>query len=460
MIHRVILLLLILLPVSASGADSLEALLEQVHKQQGQEQRKNTERLKRFTDARDQQKALLAEARTLLADEQAAGSRLDREAGENISRIRDAGLALETELGDMDELREQLLRSAEWFLKATETSLVSAQIPDRATGVKDLVRTRELPSLEQIEGLWRLQLQEMIEMGRVARFPADIINKDGEPVQANVTRVGLFGAVSDGSFLRYLPGSGRLIEPRRQPPARYRDQALKLEQADSGFVPMPIDPTRGDLLLQLSQTPDLEERIRQGIDQGGVIGWIILGLGGIGLLIAGRRLWVLGRLEGGIRRQLKNKTPDRLNPLGRILQVYTDNPRVDTETLGLKLDEAILRELPRIRWGLGTLSVLAAIAPLLGLLGTVTGIIETFQAVTVHGTGDPRMMSGGISQALVTTVEGLVVAIPLLLLHSFLSSRSNRIIQVLDEQSAAMVARLAEQQSAPQPALPGASAHG
>ena len=449
MMLRAILLLSVLLPVSASGADSLEALLEEVQKQRSQERRENTERLQRFTETRDQQKTLLMEAKSLLAEAQAAGNRLDREASENAGRIRDADLALETELGDMGELREQLLRSAEWFLKATETSLVSAQIPDRATGVEDLVRTRELPSLDQIEGLWRLQLQEMIEMGRVARFPADIIGSEGESVQAEVTRVGLFGAVSGGSFLRYLPGSGRLIEPRRQPPARYRDQALKLEQADTGVLPMPIDPTRGELLLQLSQTPNLEERIRQGIDQGGIIGWIILGLGGIGLLIGLGRLWVLGRLDRGIGRQLKDRTPDRLNPLGRILRVYTDNPGVDTETLGLKLDEAILRELPRIRWGLGTLSVLAAIAPLLGLLGTVTGIIETFQAVTVHGTGDPRLMSGGISQALVTTVEGLVVAIPLLLLHSFLSSRSNRIIQVLDEQSAAMVARLAEQQSVP-----------
>ena len=460
MMPRAILLLLVLLPVSASGADSLEALLEEVQKQRSQERRENAGRLKRFTGTRDRQKTLLVEAKSLLADAQAEGNRLDQEASRNAGRIRENDLALEAELGDMGELREQLLRSAEWFLKATETSLVSAQIPDRATGIEDLVRTRELPSLDQIEGLWRLQLQEMIEMGRVARFPADIIGSEGEIIQAEVTRVGLFGVVSRGSFLRYLPGSGRLIEPRRQPPARYRDQALKLEQADTGVLPMPIDPTRGELLLQLSQTPDLEERIRQGIEQGGIIGWIILGLGGIGLSIGLGRLWVLSRLDRGIGRQLNDKTPDRLNPLGRILRVYTDNPGVDTETLGLKLDDAILRELPRIRWGLGTLSVLAAIAPLLGLLGTVTGIIETFQAVTVHGTGDPRLMSGGISQALVTTVEGLVVAIPLLLLHSFLSSRSNRIIQVLDEQSAAMVARLAEQQSAPRPVNTGVPAHG
>ena len=127
------------------------------------------------------------------------------------------------------------------------------------------------------------------------------------------------------------------------------------------------------------------------------------------------------------------------------MQVYTENPGIDAETLGLKLDEAILRELPVIQRGLGALSILAAVAPLLGLLGTVTGIIETFQSITLFGTVDPRVMSGGISQALVTTVEGLAVAIPLLLFHSMLSTRSQRIVQVLDEESAAMVAKMAEQ---------------
>ena len=117
------------------------------------------------------------------------------------------------------------------------------------------------------------------------------------------------------------------------------------------------------------------------------------------------------------------------------------------ETLSLKLDEAILRETPSIERGLVTLAILAAVAPMLGLLGTVSGMIETFQSITLFGTGDPKLMSGGISQALVTTELGLAVAIPILLIHSALSSKSNRLIQILDEESAAIVARNAETQT-------------
>ncbi|MEX0614652.1 MAG: MotA/TolQ/ExbB proton channel family protein, partial [Methylophaga sp.] len=193
----------------------------------------------------------------------------------------------------------------------------------------------------------------------------------------------------------------------------------------------------------LVQTPDLKERIQQG----GWIGYIIIALGIIGLLIALMRFGILFKAERGVRKQQKQTTPDHKNPLGRILSVYDDKHADDVETLQLKLDEAILRETPAIERGLVTLAILAAVAPMLGLLGTVSGMIETFQSITLFGTGDPKLMSGGISQALVTTELGLAVAIPILLIHSALSSKSNRLIQILDEESASIVARNAEQHS-------------
>ena len=156
------------------------------------------------------------------------------------------------------------------------------------------------------------------------------------------------------------------------------------------------------------------------------------------------RLVVLFLTNRKVREQLENSEPAD-NPLGRIMLVYKDNPETDAETLGLKLDEAILREMPTLQRGLWTIALLAAVSPLLGLLGTVTGIIETFQSITLYGTGDPRVMSGGISQALVTTVMGLLVAIPLLLFHGYLSSKSNSLIQILDEKSIAYVALLADE---------------
>ena len=204
-------------------------------------------------------------------------------------------------------------------------------------------------------------------------------------------------------------------------------------------MPVVVDPTRGAIMALLVQAPDLEERI----EQGGWIGFIILGLGVIGLLLAIQRFIYLGIAGRGIAQQQKHTTPSLKNPLGRILSVYSEGMQ-DVETLSLKLDEAILREIPKIERGLITLAMLAAIAPMLGLLGTVSGMIETFQSITLFGTGDPKLMSGGISQALVTTELGLAVAIPLLLIHSAISSKSNRLVQILDEESAAIVARNAE----------------
>jgi biopolymer transport protein ExbB len=202
---------------------------------------------------------------------------------------------------------------------------------------------------------------------------------------------------------------------------------------------MAVDPSRGAILSLLVQSPSLRERIHQG----GWIGYLTIVLGVIALLIALQRFVYLFIIGQRIDRQRRQETPSEDNPLGRILSVYVSD-KEDVETLNLKLDEAILKEVPHIERGLPVLAILADIAPLLGLLGTVTGMIKTFQSITMFGTSDPKLMSAGISEALVTTVLGLVVAIPILLIHSGLSSKSNRLIQVLDEESAAIVAWLAE----------------
>jgi biopolymer transport protein ExbB len=225
---------------------------------------------------------------------------------------------------------------------------------------------------------------------------------------------------------------------------RLRTLVSEFEQAEPGQLePVVVDPTRGAIMALLVQTPTLKERIVQG----GWIGYIILIIGAVGLLVASLQFLSLLGAGRGVAKQQQDKEVSLKNPLGRILSVYNDKLAQDVETLQLKLDEAILRETPKLERGLITLAILAAIAPMLGLLGTVSGMIETFQSITLFGTGDPKLMSGGISQALVTTELGLAVAIPLLLIHSGLSSKSNRLIQILDEESAAIVARNAEIQN-------------
>jgi biopolymer transport protein ExbB len=318
-----------------------------------------------------------------------------------------------------------------------DTSLVSAELPGRSEQADRLAQARGLPSIGDLTDLYVLLLEEMAESGRVSRFTTEVVGPEGRTSEAEVVRVGVFNVISGDEFLQYDVQSASLQTLARQPAGRFRAMAEDLGSATSGTVPMAVDPSRGAILGLLIQAPSLVERIQQG----GLVGYVIIVLGVLGVLIALERLVSLARASGGIKAQLKASKADAGNALGRILAVYESNRSVDFETLELKLDEAILREAPALERRQGWIKVLAAVAPLLGLLGTVVGMINTFQAITLFGTGDPKLMAGGISTALVTTVLGLIVAIPLVLLHSLVASRSKMLVEILEEQSAGIIAR-------------------
>ena len=427
-------------PVSyAEPPKTLEQLLEKVRQESMLEKKSNVEREEKFRQAKENQEQLLKEVLAVLEKEEKRGVNLRRTYNLYENQIAKQTEILESRAGSLGELHGVVRQIAGDVDAIIDTSLVSAQKSGRDDIADALASSEKLPDIKELEQLWLLVLDEMLESGKVVRFNTRFINNNGEEVEQQVTRIGTFNAVSKGHFLRYLSDSEKLVEPARQPSQRFQSMAIELEQSQSGFVPFPLDPTRGAMLALLVQVPDIKTRIKQG----GIVGMMIIFLALVGVIIALERFYILSGIDRKVIAQMKNNQPGE-NPLGRIMKVYTDNPDVDTGTLGLKLDEAILKEMPPLRRGLGVLSLLAAIAPLLGLLGTVTGIIETFQSITLFGTGDPRVMSGGISQALVTTVMGLVAAIPLLFLHSFLSTKSNRLIHILDEKSAAFVAQLSE----------------
>ena len=288
---------------------------------------------------------------------------------------------------------------------------------------------------------------EISESGNVVRFSAPVERTSGEKENLEIVRLGVFNAVSDGTFLDWDTSKSRdnFIELARQPASRFAGMAEELQSAAPGeIVAMAVDFTRGQILRAVVQSKTPIERVRE---DGGPVGYVIIGVGLFGLLMClwkGISLFTTG---GKISRQMKTDTANKRNPLGRVLAVYSDNPEADIETLELKLDEAILRETAPIETGLSFIKVLYVVAPLLGLLGTVVGMIATFQMITLFGTGDPRMMAGGISTALVTTVLGLVVAIPLTLLHSFLQGKAKALVQILEEQAAGIIARIAEQRA-------------
>ncbi len=424
---------------AAEAPATIDALVEQVRTERTLERQENLEREQKFREAHDQQQQLLMEAKARLQAEEKRSEELKSIYEQNEREINAQNTIMSQRMGSLGELHGVVRQIANDIDSIIDTSLVSTQTPGRDDLVDALSASRALPAIDQLEKLWHIVLDELAEAGKVVTFPAKIITSTGDELQQNVTRIGVFNAVSNGHFLRYLPESDHFIEPGRQPAGRFQSMAAALEQSTTGMVPFPVDPTRGAMLALLVQVPDMKTRIQQG----GIIGYMIIVIGIIGLLIALKRFIVLSSIDRKIKVQLHDNAPGD-NPLGRIMAVYKANPDADTETLGLKLDEAILKETPILQKGLRVVALLGEIALLMGLLGTVTGIIETFQSITLFGTGDPRVMSGGISKALVTTVQGLMTAIPLLLLHSALSSKSNRLIHVLDEKSAAYVAMLAE----------------
>jgi biopolymer transport protein ExbB len=428
--------------VAADIPASLDELLHQVRQTGAAEEVVNREREQRFLAEKDAQEQLLQKTRQALAVEQQRSEKLRRDFEQNQAQIAALEAKLLARSGTLLELFGVVRQVAGDTEALLQDSLVSTQIPGRSEALAKLAGSDSLPSIEQLETLWFALQQEMTESGKVVRYPARVIGSEGDERETEVTRLGVFNVVSSGSFLRHLPESGKLQELPRQPAERYQEMASALEQAGSGLQPMVVDPSRGAVLDLLLQTPDLMERIQQGK----LVGYVIIAIAVIGLLIAlerGVRLVHVGRK---IRRQLKSDTPDLSNPLGRVMRVYRDNPDLSPETLELKMDESILKDSSTLQRGLPTLKILAAIAPLLGLLGTVTGLIETFQSITLFGTGDPGLMAGGISQALVTTVLGLTAAIPLILLHSMLNSQSRRLFSLLEEQSAGIIAQHAERE--------------
>jgi biopolymer transport protein ExbB len=423
-----------------SQALSLDQLLEQVRKGRRVESRDNQEREARFRAAKSEQQHLLKEARAARVAEERQSEKLERSFDENELKIAELEEQLRNKLGTLGELFGVVRQVAGDTRGHLEASLVSAQLPGRDQQLGVLAESKSLPSIEQLEGLWFALQQEMTESGKVVRFPATVVTESGEETQREVIRIGVFNAVADGKYLRWLSDVGKLAELGRQPASRFLDTVSDLERASEGLVRMAVDPGRGSILNLLVQTKTYRERI----DDGGVVGYIIIALGSVTFLLALVRLLFVFLESRKVNSQKRSPEPKAGNALGRILGVYSENRDVDPETLELKLDEAVLRESARVERYLWAIKVVSVVAPLMGLLGTVTGMIRTFQAIQLFGAGDPKRMAGGISEALVTTMLGLCVAIPLVLLHSWINSMSKGVTDVLEEQSAGLIATRAE----------------
>jgi len=436
----------------AQQASTLADLLNLVEGDRVAESDEYRQRLQEFEQNANRQQEILDTTDGRVIDQERTQDQLSDNFEANEVIIRDKRETLRDRRGDLNELFGTLQGVAGDFLSTFQNSLISAQYPGRVEAVSDFIEkagsTINQLEIAEIERFWFFMQQEMTESARVVTYNADVTLPTGETVNRTITRIGAFNAISEGDYLSYNGDIGHLQVLPKQPSAAIVAAALRLESATSGLTKVGIDPTGGvggQVLANLVNFPSAQEQVQANA---GVIGNIIIAVGIIGMILGFYRLLVLTLVSIKVRNQLKSDKPVKNNPLGRVLLVAEANPSSDTETLELKLGEAILHETPALESLLTIIKMIATIAPLGGLLGTVTGMIVVFQQITVYGAGDPTIMAGGISSALMTTVLGIVVAIPTIFIHTVLKSRSDSIIHILEEQATGMIATKAERLSA------------
>ena len=442
------LLIVTSVPLAAQQASSLDELLQNVEQGKVQDASENQKRENEFRQKRSQQEVLLNESTATKVKEEDRSAKLEAVFEENEKELNVLTETLNERLGALKELFGVMQQVAGDARSRFDNSLTNVQYPDRSGFLDDLAKklgsSSKLPSIDEIEKLWFELQREMTESGKVVKISTDVIDIQGSKSETTVVRVGSFNIVADGKYLNYEPTTGNVSEIPRQPEGRrYTSSTSELFNSPGGKVVFGLDPTLGGVLSSLVARPNLIERIQQG----GIVGYLVIALGLFGVGLAIERLIKLVNADRKVTAQLESDVISDDNPLGRVLGVYEENKNVDTETLELKMAEAVFKETPELNKGLLLIKVISVVAPLMGLLGTVTGMIKTFQAITLYGTGDPKLMAGGISQALVTTVLGLTVAIPTTLLHTIVSGRSRKVTQIIQEQGAGIIAEHSEKET-------------
>ncbi|EGR4190872.1 MotA/TolQ/ExbB proton channel family protein [Vibrio cholerae] len=422
-----------------SVANASNSLVQQATQEKAQQQQHNQQREAGFVQTAQELQAAKAE---LLAER----NRLQKEADQLSSQFSDnentlARLeeTLRLETGSLGEMFGVVRQNAKELQSELDQSVTGVEPRAHQQSIDDVVAAKTLPSMAQLRGLWQAMSEEIRASGQVQTTEIQWLNGQGETQTVPALRLGSLGLISEQGYVKWDNARQQALS-YQQLPSDFPTFSHIRTLVDGDVVTMKVDPSRGVLLEQLALTPTLSQRLQAG----GVIGNVILVLLGVGLIIALYRGAILATLRQKIKAQLKNPEQPGNNPLGRILAVYNKEQQRSVEALELRLLEAVVDEQNYLETGLSMLKLLAALAPMLGLLGTVTGMIETFQVITQFGNGDPKVMAGGISMALVTTVEGLIAAIPLLLAHNILSAQAEAIRNILEKQGIGLVAQQAE----------------
>ncbi len=418
--------------VILSDVDKLLILVEENSLLRSEEDKK---RLNEFINNKNKQQKLLNDARWLLKKEKDREALLTKTFEDNDAKLSDLEEQLNLKIGTLGETFGVVRQISGDAKSNYSQSLTNLQFPNRINFLGDLAERKALPSVEELEKLWFILLNEMYESGKVVAFDTNILNEGGEIVSDEVIRVGQFNAVSSKRYLRFIPEEQKLEFLQSNPPSTRSSLRALSNLENNGYAEFQIDPTRGSLLSLILQNPGFFERINQG----GLVGYLILIILLAGLTMGLLRFRFLVDEKNRIDSELTNNSYSSGSALYEIDEIINDTS-LDQEQLENKIEAVLSNVEPIYEKNLSTVKLLAAVAPLLGLLGTVIGMIETFQAITLFGTGDPKLMADGISQALVTTMLGLITAVPLLFIHNQLDTRSREIVQIIEEQAIGRIA--------------------
>lgn len=422
-------------------AASLEELMSLIKEAKLIESKAANQREKEFLGKKSQRAQKLAQLKSELKREQNLGEELKKDISDNERKLADMEKQLRERLGSLQELFGHLTAAAGDLREDLDSSIISAQFPKRADFIEGMIKQitdpTQLPQIKDIRKVWEKMMEQLVESSRVVKFMGSVVDPEGNVNQQEIIRIGNYNLLSKGKYLNYDINTQTIRELTSQPDGL--DKVEALQNATQGFTQVGIDPTGprgGAFLSAIVLTPSQVDQWHQG----GYVGYVITALGIFAVLLAIWRWVYLATVSSKVKAQLDSDTANEDNPLGRIMKTYEDNPEVDVETLELRLNETIIRERPRIEAWLNAIKIIAAVSPLLGLLGTVTGMILTFQGIMIYGAGDVSGMADGISQALQTTKLGLFAAVPAVLLHTVVNSRAMRIIHILDEQAAGIIA--------------------
>ncbi|CDT45221.1 putative Outer membrane stability protein, TolR [Vibrio coralliirubri] len=422
-----------------SASDTTAQLVNKAKSESRTQASHNVVREADFKKTEQELKAIKAQLEAKRTSIQGATDVLTQTFSDNENKLARLEEKLRLETGSLGELFGVVRQNAKELGAELSSTVNSVDRAEHTATVDQIIDAKSLPSMPQLTGLWMSMVEQIQASSELSKSQIAFINGEGNTQTVDAYRLGSIGLVTDQGYVSWNTQREDAIAYLKQP-SNGPTLASLSTLANGDVSNVVVDPSRGFMLEQLALTPSLTDRLQAG----GVVGKVILGLLAIGLIIALVRGISLAIARQKIRAQLKNPEQAGDNPLGRVLAVYNKEQNQTVEALELRLLEAVVDEQTHLEKGLSMLKLLAALAPMLGLLGTVTGMIETFQVITQFGNGDPKVMAGGISMALVTTVLGLVAAMPLLLAHNILSTQAENIRNILEKQGIGLVAEQAE----------------